>query len=99
VWFVKIDIGSERHAAVVVDESGVILLRPRSFVEDLSGHRKLPELIGDPGDYLVAMEARGHYWCNLFAWLVTKACSVAIINPVRTRRFAEEELQRSKTEK
>ena len=44
------------------------------------------------------MEATGHYWRNLFAYLVTAGFTVALLNPVRTRRFAEEELARTKTD-
>ena len=44
------------------------------------------------------MEATGHYWRNLFAYLVTEGFTVALLNPVRTRRFAEEELERTKTD-
>jgi transposase len=46
----------------------------------------------------VAMEATGHYWRNLYAALVTAGFEVALLNPLRTRRFAEEELQRTKTD-
>jgi transposase len=56
------------------------------------------ELLGTPEDCLVAMEATSHYWRNLFAWLVSKGFSVALLNPLRTRRFAEEELERTKTD-
>jgi transposase len=44
------------------------------------------------------MEATGHYWRNLFAWLLSQGFSVALLNPLRTRRFAEEELERTKTD-
>ena len=44
------------------------------------------------------MEATGHYWKNLFAVLVTQGFAVALLNPLRTRRFAAEELQRTKTD-
>jgi len=47
---------------------------------------------------LIAMEATGHYWRNLFAYLVSEGFTVALLNPVRTRRFAEEELERTKTD-
>ena len=53
---------------------------------------------GSPADCLIAMEATGHYWKNLFAWLTSEGFSIALINPIRTRRFAEEELQRTKTD-
>ena len=47
---------------------------------------------------LLALEATGHYWRNLFVALLAKGYAVAVLNPLRTRRFAEEELQRTKTD-
>jgi transposase len=44
------------------------------------------------------MEATGHYWKNLFAWLVARGFVVALLNPLRTRRFAGEDLERTKTD-
>jgi transposase len=44
------------------------------------------------------MEAPGHYWRKLFAFLVEQDFKVALLNPLRTRRFAEEELERTKTD-
>ena len=37
-------------------------------------------------------------WRNLFAFLVGQGFEVALLNPLRTRRFAEEELERTKTD-
>jgi transposase len=56
------------------------------------------DLLGSPQDCLIAMEATGHYWRNLFAYLVSAGYTVALLNPIRTRRFAEEELERTKTD-
>jgi transposase len=47
---------------------------------------------------LVAMEATGHYWQNLFAALAAAGYGVALLNPLRTRRFAGEDLERTKTD-
>ena len=96
--FVGIDIGAERHAVAVVDEGSTILHKPESIGEEAAGYRRLRALLGDPSDCLIAMEATGHYWKNLFAWLTAERFSIALINPIRTRRFAEEELQRTKTD-
>jgi transposase len=96
--FVGIDIGGEHHAMAVVNEDGAILTKPTFFTEDAAGYRKLRELLGDPNDCRVAMEATGHYWRNLFAFMVTEGFRIAILNPLRTRRFAEEELERTKTD-
>jgi transposase len=98
VRFVGIDIAAEQHTVAVVDESGAILLRATAVAEDASGYQRLLELLGAAEDCLVAMEATGHYWRNLYAALVTAGFTVALLNPLRTRRFAEEELQRTKTD-
>ncbi len=62
------------------------------------GYARLLDLLGEPADALVAMEATGHYWQNLFATLVTRGFAGALLNPLRTRRFAGEELERTKTD-
>jgi transposase len=96
--FVGIDVAAERHVVAVVDDTGAILLRATPVTEDTPGYRQLLELIGPGEDCLVAMEATGHYWRNLYAALVTAGFEVVLLHPLRTRRFAEEELQRTKTD-
>src|ERR1700730_13465097 len=96
--YVGIDIGGERHAVAVVNDNGTLLVRSTLFGEEAVGYQRLHELLGGPNDCLVAMEATGHYWRNLFAFLVGHGFKVALLNPLRTRRFAEEELERTKTD-
>jgi transposase len=98
VRFAGIDIGSEQHAVALVGEAGEVLQKPVSFGEEAAGYRRLPALLGEPADCLVVIEATGHYWKNLVAWLVGEDFAIALLNPIRTRRFAEEELQRIKTD-
>jgi transposase len=61
-------------------------------------YAKLLGVLDAPADALVAMEATGHYWKNLFAALVAAGFAVALVNPLRTRRFAGEDLQRTQTD-
>jgi hypothetical protein len=82
----------------VVDETDRVLLKATPFTEDAEGYAKLLGLLGAPTDVLVAMEATGHYWKNLFAALVAAGFAVALLNPLRTRRFAGEDLQRTQTD-
>lgn len=93
-----IDIGSEEHVLAVLDEAGKVRVRPTKFSEDAAGYDRLFDLLGEPGKTTVAMEATGHYWQNLFAALAARGYPVALINPLRTARFAEEELRRTKTD-
>lgn len=96
--FAGIDIAAETHFVAVVDESSGTVVKPTSFSEDASGYEKLLGLLGAPDDILVAMEATGHYWQNLFAALAAAGHGVALLNPLRTRRFAGEDLERTKTD-
>ena len=75
----------------MVDEEGKVLCRSSPFGEDASGYAHLFELLGPPEGCLLALEATGHYWRNLFVALLAKGYAVAVLNPLRTRRFAEEE--------
>ena len=96
--YAGIDIASEAHVVAIVGDDGAISVKPTSFAEDAAGYRKLFDLLGAPGDLLLAMEATGHYWKNLFAALTAAGFSVALINPLRTHRFADEDLERTKTD-
>jgi transposase len=96
--FAGVDIASETHVVALVDEDGKVLVKPTAFTEDAAGYEKLFEQLGASAELLVAMEATGHYWKNLFAALTARGFSVALLNPLRTHRFAEEDLQRTKTD-
>ena len=96
--FVGIDIGADTHFVAAGDEAEHVLIKPTKVAEDAGGYARLWELLGEPGDTLVAMVATGHYWKNLFATLVARGFIVALLNPLRTARFATEDLGRTKTD-
>lgn len=96
--YIGIDIGSEKHFFAVVDAEGGVVRKATAFFEDDVGYAKLLEALGEPTPALVAMEATGHYWQNLFAALAAKGFAIALLNPLRTRRFADEDLRRTKTD-
>lgn len=96
--FAGIDIASETHVIAIVDAEGCVALKATSFSEDAAGYEKALGLLGTPNDVLIAMEATGHYWKNLFAVLAAAGYSVALLNPLRTHRFASEDLERTKTD-
>lgn len=96
--FIGIDIGSETHVVAAVDENGKVTVKATSFSEDADGYAKLRKILGSPGDALCALEATGHYWQNLFAFLAAEGFPVALLNPLRTHHFAAGELRRAKTD-
>jgi transposase len=96
--FAGIDIGAERHVVAVVDDTGATVTRSTQFSEDAGGYARVLALLGEPKEVLVAMEATGHYWQNLFAVLAGHGYTIALLNPLRTARFAGEEMTRTKTD-
>jgi transposase len=96
--FAGIDIASETHVLAIVSGDGDVEVKATPFGEDAAGYDKALGLLGPPGEALIAMEATGHYWKNLFAALAAAGHSVALLNPLRTRRFADEDLERTKTD-
>jgi transposase len=95
---IGVDVGAETHVVAVLEETGKTLLKPTSIPEDAPGYARLLDLLGEPTDALVVMEGTGHYWQNLFATLAARGFAIALVNPLRTQRFAEEELRRTKTD-
>lgn len=97
--YAGIDIASEKHFVAVVNETAEVVVKSTPFGEDADGYEKLFGLLGAPEEVaLVALEATGHYWKNLVAALMGRGFKVALINPLRTNRFAAEDLQRTKTD-
>jgi transposase len=93
-----VDIGAEAHVVAVGDEEGRTVLTPTSIAEAAQGYARLLEPVGDSAEALVVMEATGHSWRNLFATLAARGFAIALVNPLRTQRFAEEELRRTQTD-
>jgi transposase len=61
-------------------------------------YARLVELPEQPDHILVDWRATGHYCRNLFAALIARNYQVAVLNPLRTSRFAEDALRRTRTD-
>lgn len=96
--YAGIDIGKQKHFVAIVDAAGEVVAKSRGFQEDAEGYDWLLERLSAHEVGLVAMEATGHYWMNLFSRLVSAGHTVALINPVRTHHHAAQELRRAKTD-
>jgi transposase len=95
--FAGIDVASERHRLARLDEAGTPISKPFVITEDREGYDALLKALGPP-PALIAMEATGHYWKNLFAVLTAAGHEVALLNPFQTRHFQEASLERTKTD-
>ncbi len=95
---VGIDVGSRSHVVAGVDDAGAVLLKPVAFNEDAGGYAKLFGLLGSAEGTVIVTESTGHYGRNLVAALRERGFRVAVINPLRSKRFAQEDLKRAKTD-
>lgn len=95
--FAGIDIASERHMLARLDDQGAPIGKPISITEDRAGYNALLKALG-PAPVLIAVEATGHYWKNLFAVLAAAGHEVALLNPLVARRFQDSSLERTKTD-
>lgn len=95
--FAGIDVASERHMLARLDPHGAPIGKPIPIAEDRAGYDALLKALGEP-PVLVAMEATGHYWKNLFAVLTAAGHEVALLNPFVARRFQDSSLERTKTD-
>ena len=96
--FAGIDIASQKHVVAIVNADGAVELKATVFTEDAAGYEKVLALLGTPNEVLIAMEATGHFWKNLFAVLAAAGHAIALVNPLRTHRFAGVDLERTKTD-
>jgi transposase len=95
--FAGIDIASERHMLARLDAAGAPIGKPIPITEDREGYEALLRAL-DPSPVLIAMEATGHYWKNLFAVLAAAGHEVALLSPLLARRFQDSSLERTKTD-
>jgi transposase len=99
VRYAGIDVASRTHVVAIVDDQQAILVKPTSVTEDAHGYGALFGLLGSADDLLVVMEATGHYHRNLATTVTARGYRLAVVNPLRIRRFADEDLRRGKTDR
>ncbi len=110
--FVGIDIGKFKHVVAIVNEPKQVLGKVFEVAESRAGYQqllvKLEQLVRQyqTKEFRIGMEATGDYWKNLYHFLTRQAQApsgspaflVSVINPVQTKRFAQSELRRAKTD-
>src|SRR5205807_908004 len=77
--FVGIDVGAEFHAVAAIDSRGRIVQKPIRFDESQQGYLRLREILRGQIVDIVALEATGHFWRNLFPALVQCGYRVAVL--------------------
>ena len=102
MFYVGIDVASEKHDCCVVNEKGNDI-ESFSFPNSNSGYAKLLtalEALSDPKQIKVGLEATGIYSENLSAFLRRKGFDVTTINPLLIKKHqCATTLRKTKTDK
>ena len=85
MFFLGIDIGKNSHVASLTDDKKKVIFKAFSFSNSIDGAECLIcKLEPFKNQLEIGMEATGHYWINLFSFLLQKNFSVHLINPIQT---------------
>lgn len=99
--FIGIDIGKFKHCAVAVDEHGQECSKPFQFENTLEGFTDFMTFVTpfrEKGDICFAMEATGHYWLNLYTFLLDTKIELHVFNPIQTDAVRRMSIRKTKTD-
>ena len=105
VLFVGIDVSKLKHDVAIVNEHKKLVGRPFVIAEDRAGYEQLLRTLErlahqyQTTTFVIGLEATSEYWKNLYHFLVLQAAFlVTALNPIQTRKYAEANLRRAKTD-
>ena len=104
--YVGIDVSKLKHDVAVVNEQKQRIGKAFVVKEKQADYQALLERLQalqqkyQIQKFFIGLEATSEYWKNLYHFLVqqSQVFSVTVINPVQTRKWADAELRRAKTD-
>ena len=102
MFYVGIDIAKYKHEATIIDSHGKALFDSISFSNTKEGCDKLLSLFEKAGADLdalvIGMEATGHYWLSVYAFLAELGYDVKVINPIQSEAFRKMYIRQTKND-
>jgi transposase len=101
--YLGIDIAKNNHVASLISEDGKTLFKAFSFSNTSDGGEallsKLNSFSNNVSDFIVGMEATGHYWLALYSFLYDNDFTIHVINPIQTDGWRKgTEIRKRKTD-
>jgi transposase len=96
--YLGIDIAKRQHAVCVVDGEGQVLVKSMSIANDREGFTQLDSLLHSQGEVMVGLEATGHYWLAVYAFLVERGYPVVVINPMQVAALRKTGIRKVKND-
>jgi transposase len=102
MFYVGIDIAKRSHQAAIVDDKGSVIVKPFSFANTVEGCQKvlaaLTKVNAPKDEVIVAMEATGHYWLNVYSFFIEYDFNVKVVNPIQSDSFRDLSIRKCKTD-
>lgn len=102
MFYAGIDIAKYKHEATIIDSDGKALFDSISFANTKEGCDKLLALFERSGAGLdtlvIGMEATGHYWLSVYAFLIELGYDVKVINPIQSEAFRKMYIRQTKND-
>ncbi len=102
MFYCGIDIAKHKHEASIIDQDGKELAKSISFSNSKQGCEKLYSLFEGfeitKEDVVIGMEATGHYWLSLYAFLTENGFNVKVINPIQSEAFRKMYIRQTKND-
>lgn len=104
--FLGIDVSKLKHDIVIVNEQKQVVHKPLVIRENREDYQRLLDQLNwlrhkfATKIFVIGMEATSDYWKNLYHFLKKQSPDfrLTVINPFQTKKFAESELRRAKTD-
>jgi transposase len=102
MFYCGIDVAKREHEACVVNEAGKQVFQQRFKNGRVEGDRFITQMLQKlqttPDQVAVVMEATGHYWLNLYGFLVGHGFQVRVLNPIQSDAARNLYIRKTKTD-
>lgn len=102
MYYCGIDVAKREHEAIVLNEPGKQAFQQRFKNGRLEADRfvdqMLQKLQTTPDQVQIVMEATGHYWLNLYAFLTGRGFQVRVLNPIQSDAARNLYIRKTKTD-
>jgi len=100
---IGIDIGKSFHVAAIMDEKNRVVIPSCKFTNTKAGFESFITKCKEVGAHLetskVAVEATGHYWMNLYAFLKERNTKdIIVLNPLQSKALRNLDIRGAKTD-
>ena len=97
--YIGIDVAKRSHEIGVMDGDGRVLQKGLKISNDRQGFTQLHDLLqGYSDEKMIGLEATGHYWLALYAFLSELGYQVIVLNPLQVAAYRKTGLRKVKND-